>query len=167
MLLGSEGKYDQAVGYHERALDIRRKRFGGHHLAVTESLDNLAAAYKGVNRLTDAEKLLRESISLWSENMGADHPATAQAHFNLGSLLFSMNRFSECEQELRQAEKSMVAQYGRDHQSLSPVYNALSIVYDKLGHVPEARSYASRFVQIMKKEMEAQGADTKSKNNKK
>ena len=99
--------------------------------------------------------------------MGPDHPATAQAHFNLGSLLFSMNQFSECEQELKKAEKSMIAQYGREHQSLGPVYNALSIVYDKLGHVPEARSYASRFVQIMKKEMEAQDALDKTKGKKK
>ena len=78
-----------------------------------------------------------------------------------------MNRHNECEQALRKAEKIMIDTYGRDHQSLGPVYNALSVVYDALGHVPESRSYASRFVQLMKKDMEAQEAAEKAKNAKK
>src|SRR5690349_4103014 len=50
-----QGRYNEAVELHTRALAIRERALGSYHLDVGMSLDNLARVYLAQNRLDRAE----------------------------------------------------------------------------------------------------------------
>ena len=156
VLLGTEGKFAEAEPLHTRALEIRRRHFGSRHMVVAQSLENLAAACQGLEKYEQAEKLLRESVAIWEENMGAEHPSTAQACYDLGALLFTAGKYEQAEEVLQRARRILVKVFDMNDRNLAAVYNALAVVYEKLGREQEARAYTARF---MKAYQQKDGAD--------
>ena len=80
------GEYDQAIKYHEKALESGLKNFGPDHPTVAQSLNNLALLYYTQGQYAQAEPLYKRSLAVWEKALGPDHPNVVTSLENMAVL---------------------------------------------------------------------------------
>ena len=81
------GKLDRADGLLQAALDRRKSLYGPESRDVAESLVALGSLRIDQARLSDAEQLVRQGLSMSRRTLPAKHPAVARATAALGIVL--------------------------------------------------------------------------------
>lgn len=122
------GKFDEAVKVYDRAVELNRmqpKPSPWPHLDLAVSLISL-------NRLSEAEKSLREAI-------GYD-PKLPQAHYQLGRVLEMQGQYEASAQSLGQAA-SLDPAYPEPHYLLGRIYH-------RLGDEPRSKAEIDLFQQL-------------------
>jgi tetratricopeptide (TPR) repeat protein len=95
LLYANQGRYADADPLYQRSLAIREKALGPDHLAVAESLNNLAVLSFNQGRYADAEPLYQRSLAIWEKALGHDHPDVATALNNLAELYRGQGRYAD------------------------------------------------------------------------
>ncbi len=98
----AQGRYDEAEQLHQQGLALRREMFGARHLRSAESLTAYADLLVHQLRLDEAEVVLQEAISIYTE-LGLDildesHPLT-----ELTRVFLLQGRLDEATNTLEQA----------------------------------------------------------------
>ena len=122
------GRFDEAVKVYDRAVELNRlqpKPSPWPHLDLAVSLISL-------NRLSEAEKNLREAI-------GYD-PKLPQAHYQFGRVLEMQGQYEASAQSLRQAA-ALDPAYPEPHYLLGKIYH-------RLGNEPRSKAEIDRFQQL-------------------
>lgn len=99
MALQSQGKTDEALGYHEQALELARG--GGDLKSLPTYIMNLATAHHALNNFDDALKLYREAQALAAAKGSEAELANILA--NLGNLLLYFGDLTEASNTLNVA----------------------------------------------------------------
>ena len=84
------GLYDQADGFIEGALALRRRWLGEEHLEVAASLGRLGAVRHLKGDIKSAESLLREALGLRRKLLGDEH---ADVTASMNELAITLNRW--------------------------------------------------------------------------
>jgi tetratricopeptide (TPR) repeat protein len=74
IMLYQEGKYEDAILYAKRALEISEKALGNDHPDVAASLNNLASLYYTTGKYSEAEPLYKRALLIREKTLGTDHP---------------------------------------------------------------------------------------------
>src|SRR5262245_14475437 len=77
------GKYDEALPYIERALEIREKRLGPDHTDVSQAINALGRLYYYKGDYVKAEPLYRRAMAIREKSLGPEHPDVADSLNNL------------------------------------------------------------------------------------
>ncbi len=91
------GRYDQAEPLLERALALRRKRFGPESLPVAQSLEHLGLLKQERSDHAAAEALLRQSLTIERRLLGAPNLSVAKTLNELGGVLAVEARSTDAE----------------------------------------------------------------------
>jgi tetratricopeptide (TPR) repeat protein len=75
----SQGKYDQALEYYQKDLEITVRLVGLDHPSVATSKYNVASAYEKQGKLEEARQLFLECEQIYSKVHGAQHEETVDA----------------------------------------------------------------------------------------
>ncbi|HEX3556946.1 MAG TPA: tetratricopeptide repeat protein [Thermoanaerobaculia bacterium] len=97
------GRYDQAEPLLERALALRRQRFGPESLPVAQSLEHLGLLKQERSDLAAAEALLRQSLALERRRLGDRDLQVAKTLNELAQVIANQVRYAEAETLHRQA----------------------------------------------------------------
>ena len=135
------GKLLDALTYHRRALSIRRLHQDTEYMPVIQSLTELSFVLQQLGRLPEAEELLRQALALGEARQGYDHPLTAHTCYSLSLLLLQQEKFADAELALHRVERSYLRHFGAAASELRTVYQALSVVYKKLGMQRHVKKY--------------------------
>lgn len=93
----AQAAYPQAVFWCEQCLSTARNRLGENHLAVAESLHNLAIIYMNQGRYVEAEPLYVRSLELSQRLLGKKHREIANILHDLAGLYVKQGRYGEAE----------------------------------------------------------------------
>ena len=99
----SRGRYSEAEEQFRQAVVNFQKTFGPAHLAVADSLFDLANLHRNQRRYAEAEPLYRQVIMIWEKALGPDHPDLAKGFHNLALIYDLQGRYAEAEPLYRQA----------------------------------------------------------------
>ena len=80
-----------------------RRRCGGEHPDVGQSLNNLATYYVKQRRQAEAEPLFQRALVIYQKAGGPEHPAVATLLNNLGQLDRDLNRDADAEAPIRRS----------------------------------------------------------------
>ncbi len=138
-LVMEQGKAEEAIELHERALAIRERALGPTHLDVASSLNNLGSALMAGDRLDDAVAPLQRALAIRERVLGPDDPILVSVLVNLGGLLSDRERPREAEPYLQRALTIARARLGEDHPYVGSALVNLGGVYRALGDRPAAR----------------------------
>jgi hypothetical protein len=72
-------KLNEALRFHEEALQIRRTCFSDSHVDVARTQNNIACLYRDQGDKVQARALFREAAEVYTTVYGADHSETVDA----------------------------------------------------------------------------------------
>ena len=101
-----------------------------------------------IERLAEAELLMRRALKIDEVSFGPDHPNVAIRLNNLAALLRDTNRPSEAELLIRRALSIDEASYGPDHPEVATSLNNLAELLRVTNRVSEAEPLSRRHVEI-------------------
>ena len=87
--------YDKALGYHNMALEIKKKIFEEDNISMAYSYYNIGNVYYHQDKYTIALEYFQKAYAIWREKLGEDHPNT----------IITKEQISKCEQKLQESQK--------------------------------------------------------------
>ncbi|MFO1507763.1 MAG: tetratricopeptide repeat protein [Lysobacterales bacterium] len=138
------GRFDESASLAEEMVDLATNMHGRVNSGVVDGLELLASAECHAGRCADAEKNLREAVTISEKLYGPEHRETIVARSNLLWTLESQGRFEEALQgrlELLKAEQTM--EKDRPEQ-MAYAWNFIASDYLGLGRFGEAEDAARK-----------------------
>jgi len=138
----SQGRYDEAVALHRRALELRRR--SGRPLEIAASETGLAVALTAAGDLAGAEAQQRAALQTYDRRPGADPLADAGARHNLARLLEKRGEYGEAESLLRRTLDAYRRQLGNGHPEVARIEIDLGRLLTEAGVYDDAEELLRR-----------------------
>ncbi len=132
-------KFKEAEVSIRQALEARKKQNGSLDADVANDTRNLAKVLFELGKTEDSLKEFSNAEDLFVRihaESNIDYPATLQDH---SDVLVSLNRILEAEQLIQKSLSAIKGMPEPDKFGLAYGYQRLSIIYNRLGRVGEAR----------------------------
>lgn len=145
------GKYDQALVFYHKSLDIKMKLLGENDPSVSGLLNNIALALVKKEELDKALEFYQKSVDLKLKRLGGMHPSLSTSYSNIGAV---WRKKGEYEKALSYYEKSIYIKLkvlGEDNNSLAPVYNNVGFLWADQGKYDLALEWYSKSLKIKTK----------------
>jgi tetratricopeptide (TPR) repeat protein len=144
MLRRRQGRYEDAIAEHRRALAML-ERFGKErNTRCSEVLNNLAVVYLDQGKYDQGESYLRRALAEREAVLGPKHPGTASLNANLGMVLGVRARYGEALEYLRRSLAIREQARGPSHADVARSQEALAAALRKLGKYEEAMALSRR-----------------------
>jgi tetratricopeptide (TPR) repeat protein len=144
------GRLAEAEPILNRALELRRKKFGGAHTKVGQTLNNLALVYDEIGRLAEAEATHREALRI-RRGLGPKDPGISNSLSNLGITLRKRGKYEEAAAGLREALVLRREANGEDHPLVASTLSQLGQVLAEVGKYAEAEKNVRASLAIRRK----------------
>jgi len=121
--LQKQGKLEEAIRMHESCLESRKIIFGVVHKDTTQSMSNLATAFRVMGKLERAKELFQHAVECREnlETMGPNHPATLYTLSQYALTLSDCKEFENANEKHLRAIKGLheffakISPNGRKH----------------------------------------------------
>jgi len=77
--LTAAGRYEEAIPYSKRSLEIAERILGKDDPIVANCLNDLATLYQDAGRYAEAEPLYKRALEIHEKTLGKDHPDVLRA----------------------------------------------------------------------------------------
>ncbi len=154
--LYDEGRYNEAIPFGERAVELCEKKLGAEHPAVASMLNNLALFYGAKGEFARVESLYQRALAIYEKARGPEHPHTAAAINNLALFYVDRGDYARAEPLLRRALAVREKVHGAEHPDVAIVLNNLAELYSTKGDYARAETLYRRAAAILEK---ARGAE--------
>jgi tetratricopeptide (TPR) repeat protein/tRNA A-37 threonylcarbamoyl transferase component Bud32 len=134
------GRWDEALEYDRRALELRTTRLGSDHPDVAVSRNNLGLLLYDLDRAHEAIEHLEEAVRIWRDHLGDEHPEVALARNNLAMALERAGRLTDAEDSYREALRVRTAALGETHPVTIASQHNLGLVKMSQGRHEEAEA---------------------------
>jgi serine/threonine-protein kinase len=121
--------------------DIYRQVYGGKHYLMGIALSNLASVRMEAGRADDAERLLREAVTIYETTLAPDHVNTAVGRIKLGRALLRQGRHTDAETSILTGYDVLVKQANPSVSFLRAAREDLVQIYDALQRTQEAQRF--------------------------
>ena len=78
-VLGSMGKYEEALVEYKKGLDMLVTVYGHQHPDLAGSYFNMGLVYRSLGKAEEAREMFTKAYSIFLKVLGPDHPQTQQA----------------------------------------------------------------------------------------
>ncbi len=154
-LYRTQGRYEKAEPYYDKALEIRRRVLGEDHPSTATSYNNLALLYKTQGRYEEAEPYYEKALEIRRSILGENHPNTAGSYNNLALLYDAQGRYEEAEPYYEKSLEIRRRILGEDHPSTAGSYMNLGAFYYERGRVREALELCEKALGIYRNALPA------------
>jgi len=153
--------YEQAIQlFHEAISSLKPYTEPRSQEAIT--LNNLAAAYEGLNRFDEAELHYLQSMTIVERIQGPHHPDLVLALTNLAIFHRKRGRFAQAERLYQRSLTIMERVLGDEHPHLIPVLLDLAHVSQAQNEFERSETYYKRALTIGKTELPVAHHQTQS-----
>ena len=137
-------RYDEAKQWYTRAFgeinvqeeqsdDPKRLR-----LRKAEALTGLGTVLQRLGDLDEAEKLMRQALTIHEQELGSTHPEVANTLYSLAGCLMGKGDFAGADAAYRRALEIYRQAYGDKHVTVASSLRELTVLARKQGHHREA-----------------------------
>ncbi|CAF3167884.1 unnamed protein product [Rotaria sp. Silwood2] len=85
-ILSDQGKYEEALDYHQRALKIVERFYPSGHLDLAHSLNNIGICYENQNQQKMAFDYYQHALTIYEKFLPFDHPRRQKTEQNIRRL---------------------------------------------------------------------------------
>ncbi|HYR54612.1 MAG TPA: serine/threonine-protein kinase [Myxococcaceae bacterium] len=153
VLREGQGKYDQALVNHQRALEIRKRLLGPVHRDVAQSLNNLGIAYARLDNDDQALEAYRGALSIYEQTLGPGHPRLALSLNNIGNVLRRQRKLDPSRAAYERAIAIVEQAEGPEAFNVALPVDNLGILCRLQGRFEEALALHQRALKIRQREL--------------
>lgn len=127
--LYQQRKYDEAVAYAERALNVATHTFGDEHPNVARSLNNLATVYQSLGKYALAQPPYERALEIYEKSLGKNHYQVAISLDNLAELHRSQGKYADVERLYKRSFAIYEMVLGKNHPDVAQSLTNLADLY--------------------------------------
>ncbi|MFQ5627470.1 MAG: tetratricopeptide repeat protein, partial [bacterium] len=142
------GLYEEALPHLQRALALRKKRFGQLHADVAESKHTLAVLLRQKGELPQAKQLFEEAINDYRQLAMDTTLGYAKTLNDYGIYLDELEKYQEAEKLFRTSLELESRLLGKDHFEIAVVLNNLGHALLNQGLLEEAEAHYREAIRI-------------------
>jgi len=136
---------------YAKALTAAETQLGQNDPLTATVLNNLAALYKGTNRMDQAEPLMERALAIDEKAFSVDHPNVAIRLNNLATLYQATNRMEQAEPLMERALAIDEKTFGPEHPEVATDLNNLAQLYKATNRIAQAEPLMERALAIDEK----------------
>jgi len=142
-------------------LAIRRKQLGNDNGEVAWALDTLNIVLENEGKLSEAEEVIREALTISRRIDGDESPRIARIYERLGRTIFtgSTNRLEEAETYFRKALEIEQKMEGKGKPGQMYPHFSLAETLERQGKLAEAEGHYREALEIARKAMGVESPD--------
>ena len=148
-----QGRYDESLDHHRKALALREKLYGDGSPLVAASLDNIGLAYDFKGDYEQGAPFHERALAIDVAALGDAHPTVA---ITLGNFAVSLRNRGQLDRALELAKRALVIKeklYGPDAAGVAISLNEVGADLYFQGKYPEAIEVFQRAIAIKKKQL--------------
>jgi len=149
----SNGDYDRAIEYYQKALKIDLKQLGPDHPNVATRYNNLGVAFDNKGDHDRAIEYYQKSLKIGMKQLGPDHPDVAIGYNNIGLVYKRKGDYDRAIKYYKKALKIDLKQLGSNHPRVAIKYNNLGRAYAGNGDYDRAIKYYRKALKIDLKQL--------------
>jgi len=157
----SNGDYDRAIEYYQKALKIDLKQLGPGHPDVAIRYNNIGLAYKRKGNYNKALEYYQKALKIDLKQLGPDHPDVAIRYNNMGRAYAGKGDYDRAIKYYLKALNIDLKQLGSDHPNVAIRYNNMGAAYQRKGNYNRALEYYKKALKIGQKSLGKNHPDTK------
>jgi eukaryotic-like serine/threonine-protein kinase len=138
------GRWDEAIAAFTQALSVYRKVYpDGKSQYISVGLANLGSVYLDKHDYGNAERLLREAVTLSTEILSPEHTNTAIAEIKLGHALVRQRRLAEAVPVIEHGRAILSRHADPNISWLKTARTDLAEAYERIGRSADAQRLRS------------------------
>jgi tetratricopeptide (TPR) repeat protein len=151
-----QGKYVDALEYHNKALDIYLQVHGTDHPSVGDTYVGIANVYNSQGKYGDALEYYKKDLVICLQVHGTDHPSVGGTYMNMASTYQGQGKYVDALEYHNKALVMKLQVHGTDHPSVGDSYYNIGILHMDQGDNVQAFDLFERALGI---QLPALGAD--------
>ena len=149
--LSKAAAYDSAIVIGKLALEKAKEEFGEEDTAVASVLNRIGVCYLDKANYTEAENILKHSLTIREKTLGPDHRGVGTSLNNLAVLYVEQGKYTEAEPLYKRALSIREKALGPEHPYVAESLHNLANLYDDQGKYTEAEPLYKRALSIWEK----------------
>ncbi|CAF1133864.1 unnamed protein product [Adineta steineri] len=148
LIKNAEGKYREALSFHEKALEIRQQSLSPNHPDLGESFNNIGEVYDNMDNYPKALSFYEKALEIRQQSLPFNHPDLGESFSNIGEVHADMGNYHEAlsyyEKDLEISQQLLPP----NHPSLATIYSNIGSVHRHIGNYPKALSSHEKALEI-------------------
>jgi CHAT domain-containing protein/Tfp pilus assembly protein PilF len=154
-LYASQGKFNEAEGLLQRAIDDSRKRFGTDSLEAAETMAALGGVELDGKRFKEAEGWFSRALEIQSRKLPASHYEVLRTRNSLAICFQYQGNYAKARQTLEGISAVCLENLGTDHPLTIAVTHNLGMSLVTLDEKTRAREHAREFLNLLSDNLES------------
>jgi tetratricopeptide (TPR) repeat protein len=150
-LKDKQGKYQEAVAFFEKSLEIKEKSLPTNHPDLAESYNNIGMVYNHMGEYSKALQFYEKSIQIRKISLPPNHPDLAESYNNIGLVCHNMGDYSKALKLYEKSIKIKEISLPPNHPALATSYGNMGLAYYKMGDYSAALEVFEQDLEIKKK----------------
>ncbi|CAF1424150.1 unnamed protein product [Rotaria sp. Silwood1] len=143
-----QGKYQDALQFQEKSLEIRQKTLPPNHLDLAHSYNHIGALYHSMRNYSKALSYYEKALEIRRQSLPPNHRDLAKSYTNIGAVYNLIGEYSKALSSHKKALEMRQQSLPTNHPDLAMSYNNIGMVYNNMGDYAEARSFYEHAVDI-------------------
>ncbi|CAM4837505.1 unnamed protein product [Rotaria magnacalcarata] len=152
-LKDDQGKYQEAVKFYEKSLEIERKTLPEDDASLAPTYSNIGTVYKNMGEYSKALEYYEKSHKIKEISLPPNHPSLAATYGNIGIVYDNMGEYSKALEFYEKSLKIKEISLPPNHPSLATSYNNIGGVYANMGEYSKALEYYEKDLKIALKSL--------------
>ncbi len=148
LCLSDLGRYQEALEYQQKALEIRLAVLGERHPDVATSYNNIGVILKELGKPQEALEHYQKALEIFLAVLGERHPNVAMSYNNVGASLSELGRHQEALECEKKALEIRLAVLGERHPDVAMSYNNVGASLSNLGRHHEVLECEQKALEI-------------------
>jgi tetratricopeptide (TPR) repeat protein len=146
-----QGDYENAIEYHEKALEIRQKTLPPNHPDLAQSYNNIGGVYDNMGEYSKALSFYEKALEIYQKTLPPNHPDLATSYNNIAMVYMNMGEYSKALSFFEKTHEIFEKTLPPNHPSLATSYNNIGGVYRNMGEYSKALSFYEKALEIKQK----------------
>jgi len=155
----SQGKYNEALEYFEKSLEIYKKTLPANHPDLATAYNNIGNVYNSMGEYSKTLEYYEKSLETYKKTLPANHPLLATSYNNIGLVYYNMGEYSKALQYYEKSLEIYKKTLPANHSLLATSYNNIGSVYYNMGEYSKTLEYYEKSLEIRKKTLPADHPD--------
>ncbi|CAF1154693.1 unnamed protein product [Adineta steineri] len=159
LIKDSQGKYEEALSTHEKALAIRQQSLPPNHPDLAKSHNNIGNVHYSMGNYLEALSSHKKALEIRQQSLPPNHPDLATSYNNIGLVHDIMGNYLEALLSHKKALEIRQHSLPPHHPDLAMSYNNIGLVHDNMGNYSEALSYYEKDLEISQQSLPSNHPD--------